>query len=88
MGCTQADWLRCLPEAIGAHAWQADADSVRVHLGAAATLAIRWQQAEPREMALARIPRLIVTFQFVSVDERTRLAFMTRFDLYMQRGGG
>jgi len=31
---------------------------------------------------------LRVSFRFAGVDAPQRHAFMTRFDLYMQRGGG
>ena len=31
---------------------------------------------------------LLVRFRFAGVDEQARYAFMKRFDLYMQRGGG
>jgi hypothetical protein len=31
---------------------------------------------------------LLVSFRFAGVDEAARYAFMKRFDLYMQRGGG
>jgi len=42
----------------------------------------------PRVIALASIPRLIVTFTFTNQDATQRYTFMRRFDLYMQRGGG
>jgi hypothetical protein len=35
-----------------------------------------------------RMPRLHVSFDFEGLDAQQRLAFMKRFDLYMQRGGG
>jgi hypothetical protein len=44
--------------------------------------------AEPRVIALVQMPRLVVTFRFAGVDTAARNAFMKRFDLYMQRGGG
>jgi hypothetical protein len=34
------------------------------------------------------MPRMLVNFRFAGVDEAARYAFMQRFDLYMQRGGG
>ena len=39
-------------------------------------------------IALVRLPRLHVGFRFEGLDADQRLAFMKRFDLYMQRGGG
>ena len=42
----------------------------------------------PRQIALIRLPRLAVSFKFAGVADEVRHAFMKRFDLYMQRGGG
>lgn len=39
-------------------------------------------------MGLVSIPVLRVSFRFAGVDEAQRHAFMKRFDLCMQRGGG
>jgi len=58
-----------------------------VRLGDGA-LGLKWQVAAPRVIGLVSLPRLLVSFRFAGVDETTRHAFMTRFDLYMQRGGG
>ena len=87
MACTEADWLRWLPEAIGAHFFKLHASSAGVRLGDGA-LGLKWQLAAPRVIGLVTLPRLLVTFRFAGVDKATRHAFMTRFDLYMQRGGG
>jgi hypothetical protein len=87
MGCTQADWLRWLPGAIGEHHWKLQDQSAGVRIGDGA-LGLKWELAQPRVIALVRIPRLVVRFRFAGVDDAARYAFMTRFDLYMQRGGG
>ena len=47
-----------------------------------------WRTGEPRVIALVRLPRLHVAFRFEGLDADQRFAFMKRFDLYMQRGGG
>jgi hypothetical protein len=88
MGCTEAEWLGWLPDAIGHQSWQREDTSATVRIGESGMLAIKWRSAEPRVIASARIPRLLVSFRFAGVDERQRYAFMKRFDLYMQRGGG
>ena len=88
MGCTQAEWQGWLPNAIGHHAWRQEGASATVHIGVAGTLAIQWRAAEPRRIALLHIPRLLVSFRFAGMDDPQRHAFMKRFDLYMQRGGG
>ncbi len=49
---------------------------------------VTWQEAAPRQIALMRIPRLLVHFQFDGLTDAQRYTFMRRFDLYMQRGGG
>jgi hypothetical protein len=51
-------------------------------------LGLKWQLGEPRVIAQVQMPRLCVSFRFAGVDEAARYAFMKRFDLYMQRGGG
>ena len=87
MALTEADWLRCLPVAIGDHFYKMQAQSAGVRIGDGA-LGLKWQVAEPRVIALVRLPRLLVSFRFAGVAEAERHAFMKRFDLYMLRGGG
>lgn len=87
MGCTEAEWLRWLPGAIGPYSWTLGSGVAEVRL-AAGTLSLDWHEGEPRVIALIRMPRLWVRFGFAGLDAAQRLAFMKRFDLYMQRGGG
>jgi hypothetical protein len=51
-------------------------------------LLLRWQTLPPRQIALARFPRLAVSFRFEELDDAARQNFMRYFDLYLQRGGG
>lgn len=87
MGCTEPEWLGWLPAAIGACPWALDGASATVEIGGGA-LQLRWQAMPPRVIALMRMPVLRVGFAFSGLDEAQRYAFMKRFDLYMQRGGG
>lgn len=87
MGCTEAEWLRWLPNALGDHHWKRQDTTVGVRIGDGA-LGLKWQVLEPRAIGLAKIPRLLVNFRFAGVDDSARQEFMKRFDLYMQRGGG
>ena len=87
MGCTEAEWLGWLPAALGERAWIQQGQGLRADI-APGHLLLNWKQGEPRKIALARIPRLMVSFEFVGLDAAQRLEFMKRFDLYMQRGGG
>ncbi len=92
MGCTETEWLGWLPAAMGQHHWQRNGQAARVAIqntdGSQGLLNIRWQEAPPRRIALMRIPRLLVSFQFEGLNDAQRYTFMRRFDLYMQRGGG
>lgn len=87
MGCTEAEWLRWLPAAIGSHPFEPGAQAVSVQMGAG-QLTLTWRVAAPRVIALLCIPRLLVNFRFSGLNGAQRDAFMKRFDLYMQRGGG
>ncbi len=87
MGCTEVEWLGWLPAALGAHTWQQDGPCVQAGIGRG-SLRIDWQPAPPRLLGSARIPRLLVRFAFGGLNDSQRHAFMKRFDLYMQRGGG
>ncbi len=87
MACTEAEWLAWLPRAVGDHACEVSADAARVTL-AVGMLQLQWQVQAPRVIALLRLPRLLLRFEFSGVGEMERHAFMKRFDLYTQRGGG
>jgi len=87
MGCTEAEWLMWLPGAVGEREWALGESHAHIRIAEGA-LALSWRVGEPRVIALMRMPRLHVTFAFEDVDAAQRLAFMKRFDLYMQRGGG
>ena len=87
MGCTEAEWLMWLPQAVGDHHWKQQPQSAGVRIGGGA-LGLKWQVAAPRVIGLIRIPVLRVSFRFAGLDDEQRYTFMRRFDLYMQRGGG
>jgi len=87
MGCTEAELQRWLPGAVGPHTLQVHAQSAEVGFDAG-RLALRWRVLPPRQIALVRVPRLAVSFDFDGVPEADRQAFMRHFDLYTQRGGG
>lgn len=87
MGCTEAEWLGWMPRALGAHAWQRQGRQITVQLGDG-TLRLHWQTLPERRIALLRVPRLLVRFEFDGVGCADRQAFMQPFDLSLQRGGG
>lgn len=87
MACTEAEWLGWLPRALAGHVWRQSAQALEVELGAG-RLKVRWHSLPPRVIALLRLPRLQVAFAFDGVSADERRAFMKKFDLYLQRGGG
>lgn len=88
MGCTPREWLQWLPQAIGDRRWSLEPQWAQVQLDGPARLVLRWRELPPRVIALMRMPRLEVSFEFEHTTAEQRYAFMKRFDLYMQRGGG
>jgi len=88
-GCTPAEWERDLPGAVTPHAMDRPAPGqATVQLQGGGCLHLLWQVLPPRQIALVRLPRLQVHFRFEQVDAGARSAFMRRFDLFLQRGGG
>lgn len=87
MSCTEAEWLALLPRAIGGHPWEQRGHAATVCIGHG-TLALQWQPLAPRTLGLIRLAQLRASFRFDGLDAEERHAFMKRFDLYTQRGGG
>lgn len=91
MGCSEADWLRWLPEAVLPHVLQLAVGGAVVLLHEKPKdwrLHLKWMVLPARRIALLEISRLAVSFQFEGPGDRERADFMRRFDLTMQRGGG
>jgi hypothetical protein len=87
MGCTEAEWLRWLPQAVGHPRWKLSSQAAEICIGDG-VLNLSWDVASPRLIGLICMPVLKVQFRFERLDLVDREAFMRRFDLYMQRGGG
>jgi hypothetical protein len=87
-GCTEAEWQRWLDEATpGCRVERQGPGRAAVHLPKG-LLHLQWQLLPPRRIALITLPRLGLQFDFVDTDAAARAAFMRRFDLSTQRGGG
>ncbi len=87
MGCTEAELRLWLPGAVGHRTLEPLPGGVAVAVDGG-RLVLRWAPLPDRRIALVRLPRLQVHFAFEGVDEAARQAFMRRFDLATQRGGG
>jgi hypothetical protein len=87
-GCTETEWLRWLPGAVRDQPL-AQAAVGQAHIAiAGGALHLGWTVLPPRQIAMIRMPRMTVSFEFDAVGDTARAAFMRYFDLYMQRGGG
>jgi hypothetical protein len=87
-GCTESEWVGWLARAVGVHLLERRGpDAAEVRIGAG-RLRLQWLALPPRQIALLRMPRLRVIYRFDAVPAGDRYAFMRRFDLVMQRGGG
>lgn len=88
-GYSAAEWLRCLPGAVGVHALTPTGPGeAGVALRGGGRLHLQWQELPPRRIALLSLPRLAVRFRFEETENEVRADFMRYFDLYLQRGGG
>ena len=98
MGCTVTEWRTWLQAALPHHVCPPDAThtAVSVHESPApgepaqqGLLRLHWEELPARRIALLRIPRLRVRFDFDDgLSEAARTRFMRRLDLFLQRGGG
>jgi hypothetical protein len=84
---TEAEWLSRLPGACADHALRLGERTACITLGEG-RLTLTWTVLAARQIALLRMERMSVRFDFDGVDEPERQRFMRYFDLYMQRGGG
>jgi hypothetical protein len=84
---TEAEWLSRLPGACADHALSLGERTACITLGEG-RLTLTWTVLPARQLALLRMERMLVRFDFDGVDARARHSFMRYFDLYMQRGGG
>lgn len=87
-GCTEAEWLGWLPGAAGPHALTLGPGACATVLIGPGRLRLDWTVLPDRRIALIRLPRLAVHYEFAQLPDEARHAFIRHFDLYMQRGGG
>lgn len=89
-GCTEVQWLRDLPGAVGRHTLHLPTPGVaEVVLEGGGTLTLRWRVLPERQIALVRLPRMRVGYTFgEEVAQEARAGFLRYFDLFMRRGGG
>jgi hypothetical protein len=87
MGCTREDLLRWLPVATGNASCREEGAELVLSVGAG-EVRIAAAERPPRRIAGVTLPVLAVRFRFVGLDAAAREAFLARWDLCTQRGGG
>ncbi len=92
MALTASEFQRCLPGAFepAPLTWHSVSDNsgdATVAL-ASGQARLRWHALPPRTIALMKMHRVQVTFDFTGVQDDERQRVMKRFDLVMLRGGG
>lgn len=88
MGCTAEELRAWLPGASRGRPieWRgSDGAGIALDRG---RVELRWQVLPPRRIALITLPRLAVRFSAHGTSPAEWQAFMRRFDLFIQRGGG
>lgn len=87
MTVTRAEFVRLLPAAVGGDEYDEEPDAF-VHREPNRSWRIGFQALSELRIALVKLSRHRVEFEFegYSVDEID--AFMARFELYFRRGGG
>jgi hypothetical protein len=87
MGCTREELLRWLPGASGHAPTREEGGELVLSVGAG-EVRIAAAERPPRRIAGVVLPVLAVRFRFVGLDAAAREAFLARWDLHTQRGGG
>ncbi|MFN4352961.1 MAG: hypothetical protein ACK4F6_19365, partial [Hylemonella sp.] len=66
-GCTETEWRRWLPGAVGDHGWRHVGDhGAEIEIDAG-RLRLSWAVLPPRRIALLAMPRLAVRYRFDGV---------------------
>ena len=87
-GCLEREWLAWMPAAMHGRPYAPTGPAALRVQFEHGHLDLSWHELPPRRIALLRMPRLAVRFLFEGVTEAERVAFLKRFDLSTQRGGG
>jgi hypothetical protein len=88
MGCSVGELRAWLPGACGGAVLQWEGDHAVCMNVAGGQVRIAWMPLAPRKIALITLPRVQIRFEASGVDPDAWHAFMRRFDLHTQRGGG
>jgi len=86
MAYTRAEFLRLLPSVAG-EAWRRSGDRVEIDWGGG-QVSITLGADGFRQIAMIRLPRMQVGFEYRGLSDAERAAFEHRFERSYQKGGG
>ena len=87
MGLTHAEFFHNLPRAIEQRSYTVSGNTVTVDLGDR-QVHISLGEQQVRRIAMLSLPYALIGFRFEGFSDVQQEAFMSRFNLYFQRGGG
>jgi hypothetical protein len=90
MGCTAHDLQRWLPEALGSYYPRCtlEIDGITIIQVEDPLIQMVGLTKSDRQIALLRIPQLLLQLKFINLTDHQIQALLERFDLYTRRGGG
>jgi len=87
MGCTRAEFLSWLPDAVRGAKFRIQDNRIHIGYGGGEVL-IEIDEGPERRIGRLVLPVLLVCTRFSGVDEGAREEFLRHFDLATRRGGG
>lgn len=86
MGYTRAEFVRLVPTVAGDD-WERDGDQIKIKWGGGKVLVTLGPDGF-RQIAMMRLPRMHVAFDYEGLDDAEIGAFEHRFERSYQKGGG
>ena len=87
MGCTRAEFLTWLPDAVHGATFRIQDNCIHITYGGGEVL-IEIDEMPERRIGRLTLPVLRVRTRFSGIDSRAREEFLRHFDLVTRRGGG
>jgi hypothetical protein len=90
MGCTAHDLQRWLPDALGSYYSRCslEIDGINIISTEDPIVQMVGVTKSDRQIALLRIPQLLLQLEFTDLTDHQIQELLERFDLYTRRGGG
>jgi hypothetical protein len=87
IACSEAEWLSCLPRAIGSHPYRVVAKAASIKIGPG-QLALSWRTCTAPGASTHRQHHLLVSFRHSGLDDAQRYLFMRQFEAHLPQRMG